>query len=241
MDYFEKDLEVPFLQVLNEHKEGLLMSSIKKILMQTLEPSETSAEPSPTRKGEIKLQQRIGNFTPLRERRIFTKGYATYDENTGLYKITDKGIEFLKENEGAYDYLISQGFPRTQREVEVERDFKDLVIEEGTETKITSKQRKRSQLLRQEKIKEVKAKNKGKISCEVCGFNFSDKYDGHGEGYIEIHHLNPVSLGTTSQSMKEALESVVPLCSNCHRMIHRDRNKLLFPTELKKIISDSAK
>jgi hypothetical protein len=86
MDYFEKDLEVPFLKVLSENREGLLMSSIKNILLSRLNPTGTCAELSPTRNGEIKLQQRIGNFTPLRERRIFTKGYATYDTNTKKYR-----------------------------------------------------------------------------------------------------------------------------------------------------------
>jgi predicted HNH restriction endonuclease len=238
MDYFEKDLEIPFLKVLSEHREGLSMSSIKKILMERLEPTGTALEQSPTRHNEIKLQQRIGNFTPLRERRIFVNGLVTYDEKTGLYKITNKGIEFLSNNEEIYADLISQGFTRKQREKEIDKDYTDLVIEEGSEKEVTSKQRKRSQILRQEKIKEIKQKNNGKISCVVCGFNFADKYDGYGEGYIEIHHLEPVSYGSKTQDIKEALKKVVPLCSNCHRMVHKNRGKLLSIEELKNIIKN---
>ncbi len=241
MDYFEKDLEIPFLKVLSEHREGLPMSSIKKILMERLEPTETALELSSSRPNEINLVQRIGNFTAQRKRRIFVNGFVIYDETTGLYKITDNGVEFLSNNEEIYTDLISQGFTQEQREKEIDNGYTDLVIEEGSEKEITSKQRKRSQLLRQEKIKEIKIKNNGKVFCVVCSFDFSDKYDGYGEGYIEIHHLEPVSYGSTSQSIQEALKKVIPLCSNCHRMIHKNRGKLLSPEELKEIISKQIK
>lgn len=31
--------------------------------------------------------------------------------------------------------------------------------------------------------------------CSVCGFDFSRMYGTHGEGFIEIHHLKPISSG----------------------------------------------
>lgn len=74
MDYFERDLEIPFLRVLSENVDSVPMSSIKKILLSRLNPTGSCAEPSPTHTGEIKLHQRIGNFTPERQRRIFVKG-----------------------------------------------------------------------------------------------------------------------------------------------------------------------
>jgi 5-methylcytosine-specific restriction protein A len=123
----------------------------------------------------------------------------------------------------------------------VESDFLNLTIEEGASEVKNIIQRKRSQKLRVEKIKEVKEKNEGKISCEVCGFNFSDVYDGYGEGFIEIHHLEPINLGETSKELEGALKKVVPLCANCHRMVHRKRDKLLTPEELKKIILEQSK
>lgn len=57
-------------------------------------------------------------------------------------------------------------------------------------------------------------------ACSTCGFDFEAVYGELGEGYVEIHHLTPV------HSMGEArvvnpLEELLPLCANCHRMVHR--------------------
>lgn len=43
-----------------------------------------------------------------------------------------------------------------------------------------------------------------------------------GKGYIECHHLIPLS---NFQVIKETkLDDLALLCSNCHRMIHKDLN-----------------
>lgn len=33
----------------------------------------------------------------------------------------------------------------------------------------------------------------GRLSCEVCGFDFSATYGLVGEGFCEVHHLSPLS------------------------------------------------
>jgi 5-methylcytosine-specific restriction protein A len=74
-------------------------------------------------------------------------------------------------------------------------------------------------------------------TCVVCGFNFAKKYGTLGEGYIEIHHLIPHKehkiKGPSDINPKTDLK---PLCSNCHRMIHKPA-KMLNIEELKKVIN----
>lgn len=53
-------------------------------------------------------------------------------------------------------------------------------------------------------------------TCAVCGFNFSEKYGTFGEGYIEIH-CSCVLCGDEMDPDTDC----VPVCANCHRMIHR--------------------
>jgi len=66
--------------------------------------------------------------------------------------------------------------------------------------------------------------------CAVCTFSFEEKYGPIGEGYIEVHHLNPIS--TCSGERKTDPEhDLRPVCSNCHR-----RNPPYTIEELKKII-----
>lgn len=236
MVYSENDLIFPALQLLNQSEHGLSTTKLIEQLRDRLQPIGHDIEIIKGRKDDY-FSQKVRN---LKSHNTLTKkGLAVYVD--GFWAIKRDGRTYLDENEETYDSLKGQGFKEEEISKQVDKDFKDLVVEEGTLELKNIKQRKRSQLLRQEKIKEIKEKNAGKISCEVCGFNFSDKYDGHGEGFIEIHHLEPVSLNSTSQTIKDALKKVVPLCSNCHRMVHRDKGKLLSPEELKKIIEKSSK
>jgi predicted HNH restriction endonuclease len=241
MDYFEKDLEIPFLKVLSENRAGLPMSSIKKILLSRLDPTGTCAVESPTRPGEMKLHQRIGNFTPERDRRIFTSGYCSYNAFTKKYKITEKGMKFLIDKEEVFSSIISQGFTEVDMVAESESDYGNLIIEEGSLTEVSKTQRQRSQLLRKLKIKELKLQNE-RLSCCACGFVFEDKYDGIGKDFIIIHHLKPVHTideTETSQLVGDALRLVVPVCSNCHSIIHK-KEPMMTIAELKLIIDSQS-
>jgi 5-methylcytosine-specific restriction protein A len=73
-------------------------------------------------------------------------------------------------------------------------------------------------------------------TCTVCGFNFERKYGKFGEGYIEIHHLKPHA-SIRGERAVDPKSDLVPLCSNCHRMIHKP-DPMLTIEELKKAIHD---
>jgi len=86
--------------------------------------------------------------------------------------------------------------------------------------------RERDPKLRKSKIDKHLAEGK-ELSCEVCNFNFEEKYGERGKGYIEVHHVDPLHVtGLT----KTSIEGLALLCSNCHRMIHR--NPWTTPAEL---------
>jgi 5-methylcytosine-specific restriction enzyme A len=56
--------------------------------------------------------------------------------------------------------------------------------------------------------------------CNACGFDFGRAYGSIGAGYIEVHHRVPVSqLGTGY--IVDPVVDLVPLCANCHAMVHR--------------------
>lgn len=60
----------------------------------------------------------------------------------------------------------------------------------------------------------------GELVCECCGFNFAKAYKDIGEDYIEVHHRTPVSQRGGDYVVNPQTD-LVPLCSNCHSMIHR--------------------
>ena len=69
--------------------------------------------------------------------------------------------------------------------------------------------------------------------CMVCGFSFEETYGKLGKDYIEVHHIRPISTGTRNT---DPAKDLVCLCSNCHRMIHRKKDKVLRIEELKELI-----
>ena len=106
-------------------------------------------------------------------------------------------------------------------------NFHELVIDEGEmepeEGKIFFKVHKFYE--RDKKIIKLKKdkalKNSGKLECEVCTFDFHEIYGERGHGFVECHHNVPVSELPTGY--KTTLSDLSLLCSNCHRMVHRQK------------------
>lgn len=76
----------------------------------------------------------------------------------------------------------------------------------------------------------------GHLFCEVCGFDFEEKYGDLGENFIEAHHTKPVSEMTDGEKTK--IEDIAMVCSNCHSMIHR-KKPWLDKESLKTIINNT--
>ena len=58
------------------------------------------------------------------------------------------------------------------------------------------------------------------LVCQCCGFDFASVYGELGDGYIEVHHRVPVSkMGACY--IVDPVRDLVPLCGNCHPMVHR--------------------
>ncbi|HBD7081577.1 TPA: HNH endonuclease [Legionella pneumophila] len=73
--------------------------------------------------------------------------------------------------------------------------------------------------------------------CKACGFDFGKIYGLLGIDFIEVHHIVPVSqMGGTYRI--DPTKDLVPLCSNCHAMVHR-KNPPISVEELKKIINQN--
>ena len=56
--------------------------------------------------------------------------------------------------------------------------------------------------------------------CSACDLDFGKSYGSLGAGYIEVHHVVPVSKMTAGYIVDPARD-LIPLCANCHAMVHR--------------------
>lgn len=75
--------------------------------------------------------------------------------------------------------------------------------------------------------------------CVVCGFDFGAVYGPWGSGYIEVHHLTPLA-ERNGEHKVDPRTDLVPVCSNCHRMFHRKKGKVLEVEELCQMIQAAA-
>jgi 5-methylcytosine-specific restriction protein A len=70
--------------------------------------------------------------------------------------------------------------------------------------------------------------------CRGCGFDFEAVYGAIGRGYIELHHVVPVAKMGEHYRVNPTTD-LVPVCPNCHAMLHR-RNPPLTVEQLQRLI-----
>lgn len=57
-------------------------------------------------------------------------------------------------------------------------------------------------------------------NCAVCNFSFERLYGELGSGFCHIHHIEPLGEVKHERSVNPKTD-LIPLCANCHSMIHR--------------------
>ncbi len=72
------------------------------------------------------------------------------------------------------------------------------------------------------------------ITCQACNLNFEKIYGAIGRGFIHVHHIVPIAQIGENYIINPT-KDLVPVCPNCHAMIHK-ANPPLAIVELKKII-----
>lgn len=76
------------------------------------------------------------------------------------------------------------------------------------------------------------------FKCQVCDFDFEKNYGEIGKEFIHVHHIIPISeIGKEYKINPE--RDLVPVCPNCHSMIHRNKKRVLTLNELKEKIKIS--
>ena len=244
----ETELILPTLYFINR-EPGITTSRLKSLLVDLLKPTGKDAEIARNR-SDTYFEQKVRNL--VSHRTLQRRGYAEYGRrgNDGIHTITEVGRAFLKTNIDAFEYLISGNF----NYAEVQSSFVDLtkigerkqrilvydenlVIEEGTRRLKNVQVYERSKKLREAAISNYTLN--GHLTCSVCSFDFSAVYVERGRGYIEIHHQKPIfqyEEQDTAKFLDQALQNVAPVCSNCHRMIHREKNAPMPVEELRHLV-----
>ncbi len=232
--YSEPQLILPALIVFYKYPRGVKTSQLIPELMKMLRPRGHDAQIIPGRR-DTYFSQKVRNLKSHNS--LAGKGLATY--HRGIWRITEKGISFLDENKFVVSIMQAQGFKLKGITNEVEGDYSLIVIEEGHQQRKSLLQRRRSRLLSKYAIKEFKKKHGNRLFCLVCDFDFFKTYQKYGKDYIEIHHIEPVHLMDTKgvkTILSKALKKIAPVCSNCHRIIHRKKGRMLSIDDLREVV-----
>jgi hypothetical protein len=188
-------------------------------------------------RADDKFSQKVRN---LKAHNTFERlGYAEY--KNGIYCLSPGGKSYLEQNRDILNYLLINDFAysdivgslkhiigmRHKKTVQVFDE--NLIIQEGIKEIVKKEIYKRSKALRDYSL--VYFSDHGGLNCHCCGFNFVRFYGREvGDNFIEMHHIKPIFQYADEnliQTIKIAVANIIPLCSNCHRMIHRNRRQPL--------------
>lgn len=246
----EKMLVLPALYVIDAKGEAST-TEIKEALIVAMHPTGEDAEilsgRTDTKFTQI-VRNLLGSHYDVNGMKLYTRKRTSGQKS--IFSLTAEGKAFLEKNRGSLSYIFDNTFQYDDVQTvltavdTVQGKKKDLyaynekdMVSEGKIAKKDTVVRKRSKKLRDAAIAYY-TKPDGKIYCAACGFCFEDMYHDRGNGFIEIHHEKPLYQFSTDgfeTYVGEAIQNMKPVCSNCHRMLHRGESTITVD-ELKQII-----
>lgn len=117
---------------------------------------------------------------------------------------------------------------------DVEYNSSNNTYEEGKAYKTPITSYERNPLARKECI----AHYHNEYKCQICGMDFRNVYGEVGRDFIHVHHIYFISSMKGREHKVNPKTDLIPVCPNCHAMLHRKINgKYLSPSELKNIIN----
>jgi predicted HNH restriction endonuclease len=141
----------------------------------------------------------------------------------------EQGLGTDYQNEAQYWAVACEAITRDAHEGASGRKRK---FSEGARFDVTLSRTERRQALRKECLREHGA------ACIVCGVNFHERYGDIGDGFIHVHHLDPLSQAEGSR--EATVDDVRPVCPNCHAMLHRRRPCPYTPKDLMAMMKEAS-
>lgn len=171
--------------------------------------------------------------------------YGNYMQLKLLYEVKDDdlSIDILKAHglkgniqgpsslkEDLLEYVAT--YIDRVKETSNDKDIKELESSVYKEGKLV--QKFGTKFERNKKLREKAIIIHG-TSCKACGFNFEKVYGEIGKDFIEVHHIKPM-FKIREEIIVNPETDLVPLCSNCHRIIHRRAKEPLSVEDLKLLL-----
>ena len=163
---------------------------------------------------------KLSNFLAI-DQTYDGKGMQSYSK---LDKLVFEGFENQKQRlallaNNIKEAVLNESLNNKLYAIGEETDDTLAMVKEGMVIYRLHKYYERNPKINKQK-KSLHLKKYGQLDCEACDFNFHRTYGDLGKGYIECHHTTPLyQIGAESIT---TLNDLALVCSNCHRMIHRE-------------------
>lgn len=72
--------------------------------------------------------------------------------------------------------------------------------------------------------------------CAACDIDFEEAYGSLGRGFIHVHHVRGLA-GSGEDHAVDPVVDLVPLCPNCHAMVHRGCSQARSIPDLRKVLA----
>lgn len=128
--------------------------------------------------------------------------------------------EALRQIANAITRAVEEGNPTASGSFDWHLD--EVFIEGEVLTRLHLARERSTEAVRRKKERVLAAT--GRLACECCGFDFHAVYRSLGEGFVECHHTCPLAELPGVRATRLADLAVV--CANCHRMLHRGKQRM---------------
>jgi putative restriction endonuclease len=73
------------------------------------------------------------------------------------------------------------------------------------------------------------------LRCKACDVDMGERYGAYAQGLIHVHHIVPVSTYDMPKKIDPGTD-LVPVCPNCHAVIHRKKTSTLSIADVRKLL-----
>lgn len=148
-----------------------------------------------------------------------SRGWKPWAEDSGWYHVVAPGER--SNPKASFLWFLREEIKHTIQDLGWAAPAKEKtkyttkrIAYEGAEILRLITTRERNPILRQACIEQHGCR------CFACKIDFQEAYGAIGKGFIHVHHLEPISVRQGKRNTN-ARTDMVPVCPNCHAMIHR--------------------
>ena len=177
----------------------------------------------------------LGSFSYVRFKLL-----ETFDNDIlSLHHLHEHGLKnsiqgvMRCKNELLLAFLLNPHEKVNDDDYDVDYPEADETLYEGALITVKANKYERNRQARQECV------DKKGYKCLVCGRDFVETYGIVGKNFIHVHHLKPIS-SIGKEYKLNVDEDLVPVCPNCHYMLHR-KDPPYTIKQMKRIIAKPSK